>query len=152
MQAAEAARPFPRGALVAAAALVGLALVLALTARLTGVGRMAMPEAAAVSSLELTFQDRADGGVAVVEVPTGRLVQMVEPGTGGFIRGVLRSLTRGRMLDEVGADLPFRLTYWSDGRLTLEDAGTGQRIELESFGPTNMQAFASLLAAGKGAP
>jgi putative photosynthetic complex assembly protein len=152
MQAAEAARPFPRGALVAAAALVGLALVLALTARLTGVGRMAMPEAAAVSSLELTFQDRADGGVAVVEVPTGRLVQIVEPGTGGFIRGVLRSLTRGRMLDEVGADLPFRLTYWSDGRLTLEDAGTGQRIELESFGPTNMQAFASLLAAGKGAP
>jgi putative photosynthetic complex assembly protein len=152
MQAAEVARPFPRGALVAAAALVGLALVLALTARLTGVGRMEMPEAAAVSSLELTFRDRADGGVAVVEVPTGRLVQTVEPGTGGFIRGVLRALVRERMLDAVGPDLPFRLTHWSDGRLTLEDAATGRRIELESFGPTNMQAFASLLAAGKGAP
>jgi putative photosynthetic complex assembly protein len=56
------------------------------------------------------------------------------------------------MLDAVGPDLPFRLTHWSDGRLTLEDAATGRRIELESFGPTNMQAFASLLAAGKGAP
>ncbi len=41
--------------------------------------------------------------------------------------------------------IPFHLTRWSDGRLTIDDTATGQLIELEAFGHTNEDAFARLL-------
>jgi hypothetical protein len=40
----------------------------------------------------------------------------------------------------------------TDGRLTLQDPSTGQRIDLESFGPTNAAVFASLRLAGTKTP
>ena len=42
---------------------------------------------------------------------------------------------------------PFRLTRWSDGRLSLDDPATGRRIELDAFGPTNTAVFAHLMGA-----
>ncbi|MBC7781542.1 MAG: photosynthetic complex assembly protein PuhC, partial [Proteobacteria bacterium] len=39
----------------------------------------------------------------------------------------------------------------ADGRLTLADPATGQRIDLESFGPTNAAVFARLIVAGASA-
>jgi putative photosynthetic complex assembly protein len=44
-------------------------------------------------------------------------------------------------------DTPFRLTDWTDGRLTLEDRSTGRSVELRAFGATNAAAFARLLTA-----
>ena len=40
---------------------------------------------------------------------------------------------------------PFKLIARTDGRLTLFDPVTGQRIDLESFGPTNAAVFAPFL-------
>jgi putative photosynthetic complex assembly protein len=68
-------------------------------------------------------------------------------GTNGFVRGVLRGLARERRLNDVGAQPPFQLTRWSDGRLSLDDPATGRRIDLVAFGPTNAGAFAQLLTA-----
>ena len=83
--------------------------------------------------------------MAVYDVASGRVVDAISPGTNGFLRGVLRGLARERKLQSIGTEPPFRLTRWDDGRLSLEDPATRQRIELASFGPTNAAAFARLL-------
>ena len=145
-------RPFPRGALLGAAALVGFALLSATTARLTGVGTTQMPAAVAAESRELRFEDRADGSVAVYEAPDDELVDVLAPGTNGFVRGALRGLARERKRQDLGPQPPFRLTLWVDGRLSLEDPSTGRQIDLEASGPTNREAFARLLTVGDAAP
>jgi putative photosynthetic complex assembly protein len=76
-----------------------------------------------------------------------RLVDTLQPGTNGFVRGVLRGLVRERRADHVGAAPPFRLTRWADGRLSLDDPSTGRHVDLEVFGPTNAGAFAQILVA-----
>ena len=74
-----------------------------------------------------------------------RLVDVLAPGTNGFVRGVLRGLVRERRADRVGPQPPFRLTRWADGRLSLDDPSTGRHVDLEVFGPTNSGAFAQIL-------
>ena len=60
------------------------------------------------------------------------------------MRGTLRTLSRERMRRGIGSGPAFELIGHTDGRLTLLDPATGARIDLESFGPTNMSAFAQL--------
>jgi putative photosynthetic complex assembly protein len=136
---------FPRGALLGAAALVGVALVFTGLARVSGIGTTHAPEAAPITSRDLRFEDRIDGAVAVYDADNGNVVEVLSPGTNGFLRGVLRGLARDRKLQKIGTELPFRLTRWVDGRLSIDDLATHQRIELGSFGPTNAAAFARLL-------
>ncbi len=138
-------RRFPRGALYGAGALVALSLLATGFARVSGIGTTHAPDAMAVQSRELQFEDRADGAVTVYEAGTDRIVDVLAPGTNGFVRGVLRGLTRERRREDVGEAPPFLLTRWSDGRLSIEDVGTHERIELVSFGQTNFAAFARLL-------
>ena len=97
---------------------------------------------------DLRFDDRADGGVVITEWPAGDVVAVLPPGTNGFVRGVMRGLARDRRAREIGSEPPFRLTHWSDGRLTLDDPSTGRRIDLDAFGPTNTAVFARLMGAG----
>jgi putative photosynthetic complex assembly protein len=111
------------------------------------IGSESAPAVEAVISRDLRFKDRADGAVAVHEAGDDRLVAVLPPGGDGFIRGTMRGLARERRQREIGAEPPFRLTRWDNGRLSLEDVGTGRRINLEAFGPTNVQAFARLLTA-----
>ena len=66
-------------------------------------------------------------------------------GEQGFLRGALRALARERRVRGLGSEQPFQLIARTDGRLTLADPATGQRIDLESFGPVNAGAFAVLL-------
>ena len=103
------------------------------------------PEAKVVQSRELRFKDRSDGGVSVYEGGTDRIVDVLAPGTNGFVRGVMRAFARERRREDVGPQPPFLLTRWSDGRLSIEDVATRERIELIAFGQTNFAAFARLL-------
>jgi putative photosynthetic complex assembly protein len=139
---------FPLGALVGAAALIGFTLLAVTMARITGVGQAEGPPAPAVASRELRFEDRADGAIAVYEGNGPRLVGVVGPDSGGFLRGVLRALARERRSHDAGQEAPFRLARRADGSLTLEDPSTGRLINLEAFGETNEAAFARLLAEG----
>jgi putative photosynthetic complex assembly protein len=141
---------FPRGALIAAAALVGLAIVAAGVGRVSGIGVTRMPAAAPVLARALHFTDRDDGAVVVSDTD-GRTVAVLDPGTNGFARGALRGLARTRKLEDIGAAAPFILTRWADGRLSLEDPSTKQQINLEAFGATNSAVFARLLT-GEGRP
>lgn len=143
-------RPFPRGALLGAAALVGLALVLVAGARVSGIGTLPLPASAPVETRVLRFEDGPNGAVAVYEAGTQRVVKVLAPGTNNFVRGVLRGLARERRLNAVGPRPPFQLTRWADGRLSLTDPATGRRIDLEAFGATNAGSFARLLTARGG--
>lgn len=135
----------PRGLLLALGALALASLVLAGAARLSGMGTSQGTDAATVSTLELRFEDLADGGIGIVDARAGRTIATVAPGTNGFLRSAVRGLVRERKRQGVGAQTPFRLLARADGRLTLEDPTTGRRIDLEAFGATNAGVFARLM-------
>lgn len=138
--------PVPRGPLLAAGSLAVMALIAAAAVRLTGVGATAHAEAPITQERALRFADRTDGGVDVLDAASGRSVAVLEPGEGGFVRVTLRSLARDRKRQGIGAQPVFLLQTTADGRLTLEDSATSQRIDLKAFGPTNAGAFARLMS------
>jgi len=93
--------------------------------------------------MQLRFEDRPNGDVAVLDAHTQAEITRFE-GEQGFVRGVLRTLSRERMRRGIGSGPAFELVAHSDGRLTLLDPATEHRIYLESFGPGNMSHFAKL--------
>jgi putative photosynthetic complex assembly protein len=111
--------------------------------RITGNGPDQLA-AATVSERLLRFEDRPDGGVAVIDGVTGQLLTTMT-GEQGFLRGALRALVRDRTARKIGAEQPFKLISRTDGRLTLFDPVSGQRVDLESFGPSNAGVFAPFL-------
>jgi putative photosynthetic complex assembly protein len=137
------------------AALGALVLVSVLgvgAVRLAGVSPQQIADAATVSTRQLKFEDRADGGIAVRDARTGAVLDTIAPGTNGFLRSAMRGLVRERKRQGLGAEQPFELLGRADGRLTLVDPGTGRRIDLESFGPSNAAVFVRLLAPSTGDP
>ncbi len=133
----------PRGLLIALGATVLATVVGVAAVRLGGVSVRA-PDAPAVATRLLRFEDGADGSVAVIDAASGRTLDALR-GEQGFVRGALRALTRERRMREIGPQPPFELAARAHGRLTLTDPATGVRIDLESFGPTNAGVFARLL-------
>ena len=91
----------------------------------------------------LRFEDRPNGDVAVMDCKSAVEITRYA-GEQGFVRGILRTLARERMRRGIGSGPTFELIGHTDGRFTLLDPATGQRINLESFGPTNMTSFAML--------
>jgi putative photosynthetic complex assembly protein len=138
-------RRFPLGALIGAGCLVAFALCAVCFARLSGIGTTHAPEAKPLQSRELRFIDRDDGAVVVDDTRSDQAIAVLMPGTNGFVRGVMRSFARERRRENDGTESPFLLTRWSDGRLTIEDSATHERVELISFGPTNLAAFAQFM-------
>ena len=111
--------------------------------RITGNGPDQLA-AATITERLLRFEDRPDGSVAVIDGVTGRVLTTVS-GEQGFFRGAVRALARDRTARKVGPEQPFKLISRTDGRLTLLDPVSGQRVDLESFGPTNAGVFAPFL-------
>ena len=146
-------QPIPRGILIVASSLIGMALIAAASVRLGILPVSASPVAARAAerlvptqTRDLSFSDRADGGVTIVDARTGTIATVIaRDSQSGFIRGVMRGLMRERRLHQVAENVPFRLAAWPDGSLSLTDTGTGRTIELGAFGATNRAAFAVLL-------
>jgi putative photosynthetic complex assembly protein len=134
----------PRPALIAVGVLLALVIVGAGITRWMGLGAVGVPDATALHSADLAFSDHADGSIAIERVSDHAAMPGFAPGTNGFARGVLRALSRERRLNGIDAPRAFRMTRWSDGRLTIEDPATGTHIELNNFGPTNEAVFAAL--------
>jgi putative photosynthetic complex assembly protein len=140
---AAAPRSFPRYPLFGAAGLVAFSLLAA------GFGRWQherprVPESAVAATRALRFADRPDGAVVITEIGAAQPLEVLT-GQNGFLRSTMRGLARTRAQDGIGADVPFRLTAWTDGRLTIDDPATGRHVELEAFGGTNEAVFARLL-------
>ncbi len=148
---------FPRGALIGAGGMIGITLIAVFgvklgvfPAPLTTQQERVIDHARVAATRDFIFTDRADGALVASDAKSGDVVLVEAPGSNsGFIRGVLRGLARERMLHGKGHEIPFTVTQWSDGALTLTDQATGRVIELGSFGHTNRGAFAKLLV---GAP
>jgi len=150
------AQPFPKGALYAAAALIGASLALVGGVRLQHALDPAPPLArsdvhgAVLQSRSLSFSDAPDGSVLVRDVDSGANLALAEASE-GFVRGVLRALARQRGLQALGPDAGgFTLTSYGDGTLWLRDEATGESIELGGFGADNRAAFAQLLEPQEG--
>ena len=136
----------PRAPLFALGGMVVASVLTVAAVRITGVGVDHVPDAPAVLTREFRFEDRPDGSIVVLDATGRHQVDTVAPGTNGFLRGTMRGLARERMREGIGATLPFRMIGRADGKLTLEDPGTGRRVDLGSFGPTNAAVFAHLMA------
>ena len=104
------------------------------------------PDASPAQVLQLRFEDRQDGSIAVIDYKTGKQIESVQ-GEAGFVRGTLRGLAQERIRRGLDSGPPFELIYRTDGRLTLTDTATGRMVDLESFGPTNAGTFFKLFNA-----
>lgn len=101
-----------------------------------------------IEQRQLRFVDGGNGTVEVFEVRAGAadtLIHVIEPGDGGFIRGVLRSMARARRGSGISDEAPFVVIQLANGTVLLEDPETEQRIDLQAFGTASIEAFQALL-------
>lgn len=99
----------------------------------------------AAQERSIQFFDEPDGTVRVEDGATGEVLARFGEGEGGFIRATARSLVHQRRIRGKGAEVPFTLTRWENGGLTLSDPVTGRGVEVSSFGPDNRAVYAGLL-------
>ena len=97
----------PRALLVGAAALVLVSLMAVAAVRLSGANIHA-PDASAVATRSLRFEDRSDGSIAIIDARSGLEVERIQ-GEAGFIRGALRALARERRKRELRPEAAFDL-------------------------------------------
>ena len=135
---------FPRWILYFSAGIIVFSLISVGLIRITGNGPDQLAAAPTVQR-SLIFEDQKDGGVRVADGVSGQTLTVLY-GEQGFVRGALRALARERFSRGIGSAQPFDLIARVDGRVTLMDPSTGQRVDLESFGPTNTAEFARFLA------
>jgi putative photosynthetic complex assembly protein len=136
----------PRPILMAAGAMIVLTIVLAAFGHAQHRTYVADGEVTPVMTRGLRFVDASSGAVDVYDAQSRALVASLPPATNGFVRGTMRSLARQRHLRDVSADVPFYLTRWQSGTVTLDDSSTGSHVVLNAFGPDNLAAFARFLA------
>jgi putative photosynthetic complex assembly protein len=105
-----------------------------------------------VQSTELHFVDLPDGMISVIDAAAGQEITRLHSGEDGFMRSVMRGMVRERKAKGIGAEIPFQLSVWEDGLVSLIDPATHRRVELSAFGPDNVAAFTRLLAARPGEP
>jgi putative photosynthetic complex assembly protein len=149
MSVTAANRPFPKAAVWGAAGIALLSVFAAAAGRFTGLGVVQPSHSPTAVSRELSFVDRAAGGVEVKDARSGETLEIIQPGEGGFVRGVMRSFARERRLAGAGPETPVKLIRAENGRLWIVDEVTGRRVELDAFGPQNISAFSRYLASEK---
>jgi len=122
-----------------------LAVVILLVGNFVQSGKLEhQADADVIAKKTLRFRDLPSGAVGVISVDNGQMIAQVE-GQAGFVRGILRALARDRRMRQISSDDAFELISRADGRLTLIDLATNNRIDLESFGKDNAAEFAAFL-------
>ncbi len=130
--------------------LVGTALV-TIMASIASVTHFTRPDpvipgaGTVIASRDILFSDRADGGVEVTNATDGKVIAELDPQSNNFVRALMRGLVRQRVRESLGPEVPFRLTAFSDGELTLEDPATHRSVSIGAFGTSNAEAFVKML-------
>ncbi len=135
----KASETVPRQAVLALGLLLIVTLLGVAAVRLSGTPIRAA-DAPTAAQRSLRFEDGPAGSVTVLDARSGERIDSVS-GEAGFLRGSLRALVRERKLRGIGSGPAFELIARTDGRLTLLDPATGERLDLESFGPTNSAVY-----------
>lgn len=140
-----------------------LAALLAITVTVSGIhvyqarhrDGVSTQHATALRSRDLRFVDAGDGmtayggHVAVYDAVTGVAFAPLRD-SDGFIRAVLNSLNFERTKRAIDTAPPvFRLTYWSDRKMTLRDLATGKQVGLGQFGAANEGVFMRFFVAAE---
>ena len=136
----------PVAKIIVAAGIVIVLLLVFVNSR--DLSQVREPDAAPTKVLQLRFEDRPDGSIAVINYQTGQVIDSVQ-GEAGFVRGTLRGLAQERKRRGLDSGPPFELIYRADGRLSLSDTATGRMLDLESFGPINAATFFKLFNASQ---
>lgn len=135
----------PRLILLAAGALILFVFLSIMIGRATDTGLLLTPEATPVETRAMRFSPAPTGEMAITDDASGQLVALLSAEGDGFIKGVMRGLSRGRAVTRTTGDEVYVLTRYDDGRLSISDPVSGARFDLNSFGPDNLEAFARLL-------
>jgi len=143
-----AVSPLPRASFIAVLTILGGAMLWAGAARFAGFASP-QPPPPVIAAVDLNFADLPNGGIAITDTDTNRVISTVAPRAGGFLRSTMRVLATERGDLGLGPQQPFRLTELQGNRLRLTDTATGQSLELEAFGPSNAAEFFSLLTAAE---
>lgn len=101
---------------------------------------------------ELHFVDVEQGAVSIINATTDEEITRLQTGEDGFMRSVMRGMVRERKAHGLGPEVPFQLTVWEDGLVSLIDPATSRRVELSAFGVDNVAAFTRLLPARDNPP
>jgi len=101
----------------------------------------------AIASQQLKFIDREGGTVSIINAGDNTELAVLQVGEDGFMRSVMRGLANRRKSLGLGPEIPFELTLWEDGLVSLIDPATQKRVELSAFGKDNVAAFTRLLPA-----
>ena len=145
--ATPAAAPIlPRGAVPVFGLLLAAVVVAIAAVRWSGID-IRTPDAPTVAERAMFFTDTDHHSVAVHDARSGALIAEFHgvEGEASFLRGSLRALVRERGMRGIGNKEPFVVRARADGRLTLFDPATGERLDLESFGASNAAVYAKLL-------
>jgi putative photosynthetic complex assembly protein len=129
---------------------LSLAFVLAVSQGWVGAGAAVSNERVVADPIAyrlLTFADRGDGSVEVIDATLNRSLSVIHAGEGAFLRGVLRALTAERRTGGHGMSQPFELRKEAADRLILIDKATGREILLNAFGSENVAFFDQFLSA-----
>lgn len=140
------ARPFPRGILLAAAALLGASLLAAAASRHTGIGAAHVVTAPLAETRVIRFERRLDGSMLAIEDATNSKIADIPAGKHGFIDVVLQRFEGDRRYAASPSGGTYHLHQYSDGRAAIEDPLTGGRIMVDAFGPDNFSVFAQLFS------
>lgn len=138
----------PRALLIGAGVLILGAILLAAFGRTSPLAGPTLERGNVVAAYDVRLFPREGGAIEAFLADDGAPLGVIAPDQAGFVSGVLRGLARGRSLADIPADVPYRLIRYTTGRFVLEDTGTGERIDLDVFGPTNAGVFARLWRAG----
>jgi putative photosynthetic complex assembly protein len=136
--------PPPLPLMIAFAVCFGALIAITIASRLD-IGTTRLEHVGLLFSRDLLFDDTSTGSVQIRDAHSGVLIDEIVPGKDGFVRMVMRTLARDRMLAGGSKTTPFTLARWDDGHLTISDPSTGRRVELVGFGATNEEAFSKLL-------
>ncbi|GEM_PF-746848 len=147
------AHPFPKALLFAGATVAIAALGFTAAHRLANWGEPSFGLSGGVdvtapiaADRAIAFVDLPDGALAVRDRESGAEITAFAPGEAGFVRGVLRALSRDHV--RRGADqgpVAYRVVAFETGALALIDEERGRKIDLGAFGADNRASFAALL-------
>lgn len=102
--------------------------------------------------LLLRFVTNDDGTLEVQAHPEGHTLLRLAQDEGGFLRGLVPSLTQDRRVRRVDEDAPYHLRRGPGGVPVLADPLTGIEVDMEAFGADALDLVSRLITAQTSLP